>query len=36
MLIDVVVQFGVERHERYVRDIWYEPSRKYSYLASAR
>lgn len=35
MLIDVVVQFGVERHERYVRELWYEPARKHRYLASA-
>jgi type IV secretion system protein VirB11 len=34
MLVDVVVQFGVERHERYVREIWYDPARKRSYLAS--
>lgn len=36
MLVDVVVQFGVERHERYVREIWYDPARKHSQLASAR
>lgn len=35
MLVDVVVQFGVERHERYVREIWYEPARKRSHLAAA-
>lgn len=35
MLVDVVVQFGVERHERYVRQIWYDPARKHSHLASA-
>jgi type IV secretion system protein VirB11 len=36
MLVDVVVQFGVERHERYVRQIYYDPARKHSYLAAAR
>ena len=36
MLVDVVVQFGVERHERYVREIYYDPARKRSYLAAAR
>ena len=30
LLIDVVVQFGVERHERYIREIWYEPHRRRS------
>jgi type IV secretion system protein VirB11 len=35
MLVDVVVQFGVERHERYVREIWYDPARKRSHLAAA-
>lgn len=35
MLVDVVVQFGVDRHERYVREIWYDPARKRSYLAAA-
>ncbi len=28
LLIDVVIQFGVDRHERYIREIWYEPQRK--------
>ena len=27
-LIDVVIQFGVERHERFIKEIWYEPERK--------
>ena len=27
-LIDVVIQFGVERHERFIKEIWYEPGRK--------
>jgi type IV secretion system protein VirB11 len=27
-LIDVVIQFGVEQHERFIREIWYEPDRK--------
>ena len=27
-LIDVVIQFGVEGHERVIREIWYEPDRK--------
>lgn len=34
MLVDVVVQFGVERHERYVREVWYDPARKRSHLAA--
>jgi type IV secretion system protein VirB11 len=28
MLVDVVIQFGVERHERYIKEIWYDPERK--------
>lgn len=35
MLVDVVVQFGVERHERYVREVWYDPARKRSHLAAS-
>src|SRR5688572_7110933 len=35
MLVDVVVQFGVDRHERYVREIWYAPERKRRQLAAA-
>ncbi|HEX3395656.1 MAG TPA: P-type DNA transfer ATPase VirB11 [Steroidobacteraceae bacterium] len=28
LLIDIVIQFGVERHERFIKEIWYEPERK--------
>jgi type IV secretion system protein VirB11 len=28
MLIDVVIQFGVERHERFIKEIWFDPDRK--------
>ena len=28
MLVVVVIQFGVERHERFIKEIWYEPERK--------
>jgi len=28
LLIDVVIQFGVERHERFIKEIWYDPARK--------
>ncbi len=28
LLVDIVVQFGVERHERFIKEIWYEPQRK--------
>jgi type IV secretion system protein VirB11 len=28
LLVDVVVQFGVERHERFIKEIWYDPTRK--------
>jgi type IV secretion system protein VirB11 len=26
-LVDVVIQCGIERHERFIREIWYEPER---------
>jgi type IV secretion system protein VirB11 len=29
LLVDVVVQCGLERHQRVVREIWYQPERKY-------
>jgi type IV secretion system protein VirB11 len=28
LLVDVVIQCGMERHERFVRQIWYQPARK--------
>ncbi len=28
MLVDIVIQFGVERHERFIKEIWYQPERK--------
>lgn len=35
-LVDVVIQFGVERHERFIREIWYEPARKHRSALAAR
>jgi len=35
LLVDVVVQFGVERHERYIQEVWFDPARKRRSLASA-
>jgi type IV secretion system protein VirB11 len=35
LLVDVVVQFGVERHERFIKEIWYDPGRKRRSLAAA-
>lgn len=29
LLVDVVIQCGLERHRRIVREIWYRPERKY-------
>jgi type IV secretion system protein VirB11 len=29
LLIDVVIQFGVERHERFIKEIWFDPERKH-------
>jgi type IV secretion system protein VirB11 len=34
LLIDVVIQFGVESHERFIKEIWYEPERKQSALTT--
>jgi type IV secretion system protein VirB11 len=28
LLIDVVIQFDTQQHERFIKEIWYEPSRK--------
>lgn len=28
LLIDVVIQFGVEEHQRFIKEIWFEPERK--------
>jgi len=28
LLIDVVIQFGVERHARFIKEIWFDPERK--------
>ena len=36
LLVDIVVQFGVERHERFIKEIYYDPARKRSALAAAR
>ena len=36
LLIDVVIQFGVERHQRFIKEIWYAPERKRRSLAATR
>lgn len=36
LLVDIVIQFGVERHERFIKEIWYDPARKRSALAAGR
>jgi hypothetical protein len=30
-----VIQFGIERHQRFIREIWYDPARKRRSLAAA-
>jgi type IV secretion system protein VirB11 len=30
LLIDIVIQFGVEDHERFIKEIWYDPARKHA------
>jgi type IV secretion system protein VirB11 len=32
LLVDVVIQCALERHQRIIREIWYDPARKRSYL----
>jgi type IV secretion system protein VirB11 len=34
LLIDVVIQFGVESHERFIKEIWYDPARKRQIIAA--
>ncbi|MGH8290543.1 MAG: P-type DNA transfer ATPase VirB11 [Steroidobacteraceae bacterium] len=36
LLIDIVIQFAVVRHERFIREIWYDPRRKRDGRRSAR
>ena len=35
LLIDVVIQFGVERHERFIKEIWYQPGAETYMMAAA-
>jgi type IV secretion system protein VirB11 len=35
LLIDVVIQFGVESHERFIKEIWYDPERKRRIMSGA-
>lgn len=35
LLVDVVIQFGIERHERFVKEVWYDPERKRRSMAAA-
>jgi len=35
LLVDVVIQFGVERHERFIKEIYYDPKRKLHRPAAA-
>ncbi len=34
LLVDVVIQFGIEHHQRYIKEIWYDPERKHRSLAA--
>jgi type IV secretion system protein VirB11 len=36
LLVDVVVQFGVDHHQRYIKEVWFDPGRKHRSLAAAR
>lgn len=33
LLVDIVIQFGLDRHERYIREIWFDPARKHRSLS---
>jgi type IV secretion system protein VirB11 len=33
-LVDIVVQFDTHRHERFIREVWYEPARKHRAAAA--
>ena len=35
LLVDVVIQFGVERHRRFIKEIWFDPRRKHRSLSPA-
>lgn len=35
LLVDIVIQFAVDRHQRFIQEIWYEPERKRRSLAAA-
>jgi type IV secretion system protein VirB11 len=35
LLIDVVIQFDTQQHERFIKEIWYEPARKRRDLSGA-
>lgn len=35
LLVDVVIQFGVERHQRFIKEIWFDPLRKRRSLAAS-
>jgi type IV secretion system protein VirB11 len=32
LLVDVVIQFGVERHQRFIKEVWFDPARKHRSL----
>ena len=34
LLVDIVIQFGVEQGRRYIKEIWYDPQRKRRSLAA--
>ena len=35
LLIDVVIQFGMDGHERYIKEVWYDPQRRHAVMAAA-
>jgi len=35
LLVDVVIQCGLEQHQRVIREIWYQPARKHGSMRAA-
>jgi len=33
LLVDIVIQFGVEKHERFIKEVWYDPARRRATVA---
>jgi type IV secretion system protein VirB11 len=36
LLVDVVIQCGFERHTRVIKEVWFDPARKYHHRRAVR